>query len=1386
MYRILLPIFFTLSFFIVKSQRANNWYFGANAGLNFSTTPASTLSSGAANNPDNTSTISDVNGNLLFYTNGVNVWNSQHSVMPNGSGLTGHTSAGQCALIVPIPCDPNKYVIFHVTEFSNPGYLHYSVVDMALNGGLGDVVASQKNVSLGTGWTEKLCAYYDVSANRYWLVSHKWNSNQFVAFEVNSTSIATNSVVSSIGSVLNCGSYGAAHDAMGQLTISPDGTKIINALTCADKYELFDFNSSTGVVSNSISITGTGGNAWGTAFSPDSKKVYTNTIFGLSVLQYDINTYSQSAILATQYSVVTVSTSGYNFGYMELGPDNKLYIAKPSTNSISVVNNPNGAGSACNFSIAGQSLGNKSSNHGLSRIAYNIPPGIGTFSISSSPNSTLGCTTQTLTLTASPTLSALSYTWSGPGIIGSTNSQTIQVNAAGIYTCSLPVCPNTISSRTFAVSNFTTIPTISISPSSLSLCPGVTPTLAASGATSYTWQPGNIVGATVTLVSPSVSTIYTVTGTTTLGCLTTKTVLINVYPQPTVFGTPLSPTICSGESLTLVPSGALNYTLSPWGIVVANGGQFVLTPTATSVYTLIGAGIAGCTASISNTMIVNAIPSLSISPSTNTVCFGSSFTYTASGALNYTWSPGNTNGSIYSINSASINSQYTLNGISAQGCTASVIRGFTVVPTPTVSASSNPTSTCAGGNVTLTSTGANNYTWQPGSLLGQSITVNPLTTTIYTVFGEANGCISNSSVIVANPLSPTLTSSGDLDCLNTSVTLIISANSSTYSNVWSGPGVSGVVTSSVISVTLPGIYTSVLTDTITGCSSSSTVNVNNVMNLSSLSIIPSNTLACYPGPPINLMISSSANYTWFPSTQVSPSNGPLVSVNPSVTSTYTVLATLGVCSGSAAVTISVNPTPLVQPSVTSLTMCEGTTATLVANGANNYQWNPGNILVNSPVVSPPSTTIYTVTGISNNCSSVNTLTVVVLPAPTLTSAIYPSVICIGNSATLSAGGSPTIMWASNNFTSNLPTSIVNPFVSSTYTAIGTNSLGCSKSLTVNLTVNSGPSLIPFVSDSLLCSGATATLSASGATTYTWFPGNLIGASIVISPSVSTTYTVVSSALGCSSYTTTNVVILNCVKPLFGVTNAAAEPIFTKGTYYLIHFTVTAVNSSQQDLTNVRLTNSLPSTFPFPSTYTVVNAPKIISKNSQLVANDFYNGSSELSLTLPQTSTLLAGKRDTLEFSVLLDPKGVSGTFKNWVIGYADLFNSQTLSDTSNAGFAWDPDNDGNPNNNNEATLLKIDLIELFIPEGFSPNSDGINDLFEIKGLNDRKVNLSVFNRWGNKVYQQDNYVNNWDGKVNVNSVQFGNGKLPEGTYYYVLQFEDGKTETITGFIELNY
>jgi hypothetical protein len=511
----------------LSAQYANNWKLGNGLGLSFNTaTPTLIGSAIASNHSDNSSTISDASGNLLFYTNGYTVWNKNNVVMPNGSGLIGDYTAGQCALIVPMPCNPNKYVIFQTTMFSNPGYLNYSVVDMTLNSGLGDVVPGQKNISLGNGWTEKICAYYSSSAKCFWVLTHKWNSNQFVAFKVDATSIATTSVVSSIGSVHSCGSVGGAHDAMGQLTISPDGSKVVNALTCQDKFEFFDFNLSTGVLSNSISIAGNGGNAWGTAFSPDSKKVYVNSIFGSSIFQYDISVFTSTAIAASLTNIYNTFTGGYNFGYMELGPDGKVYIPRPNTYFISAVNSPNLAGSACNYSFNAIPTGSTQSLWGTSRIAYNIPA-----TFTSSPF-TLTTITSSVSCngmsngSASITPSSpgnYSYSWS-PG----TNTTSFNYSlTAGNYT----VTANSGCSTATTLINIAEPPVLTVAVDPLQICSGGQGPLnaTASGGTpvyTYSWSTG-ATGPGI-IVAPPVTTTYTVYVTDANGCTGNSAITVTV------------------------------------------------------------------------------------------------------------------------------------------------------------------------------------------------------------------------------------------------------------------------------------------------------------------------------------------------------------------------------------------------------------------------------------------------------------------------------------------------------------------------------------------------------------------------------------------------------------------------------------------------------------------------------------------------------------------------------------------------------------------------------------------------------------------------------------------------------------------------------------------
>ena len=575
------------------SQQANHWHFGNFAGLNFNTNPITIVSGGLTNNPDNTSAISDANGNLLFYTDGMNVWNANNVVMPNGSGLVGHVSAGQCAVIVPIPCS-SKYVIFHVTEFSSPGSLNYSVVDMSLNGGLGDVVSAQKNVSLGTGWTEKLCAIFNPTNNSYWLLTHKWGNNQFVSYVVDATSIATQSVISSIGSTHSCGSYGGAHDAMGQLTISRDGSKVINALTCLDQFELFNFNLATGVLSNSIVLPAEGNKAWGTAFSPDSKMLYTNSIFGQNIFQYDLNVYTAPAISASKNAVISVGTAGYNFGYMELGPNNKLYIARPGNNSLSVIHSPNSLGALSNPSLVGQSIGQSTSSHGLSRVAYNISVVSGTagnLSLSSSSGNYSICPGQSLTLLGS---GANSYTWSN-----GSNSPSLSVSPQVTSNFTLSGTSGCAGiSQTVATVFVKDAPVMSISGTS-SLCSRTGATLTATGADSYLWSNGAQV-ASITF-TPLATTVYTVIGTNAIsGCTASLAYQVNVSSSPTLSIT--GPTIvCVGTQVNYSASGANSYT---WSMGL-NGSTVSFTPVATAYYTVSASSLMGCKTSTTFFIVIN-------------------------------------------------------------------------------------------------------------------------------------------------------------------------------------------------------------------------------------------------------------------------------------------------------------------------------------------------------------------------------------------------------------------------------------------------------------------------------------------------------------------------------------------------------------------------------------------------------------------------------------------------------------------------------------------------------------------------------------------------------------------------------------------------------------
>jgi hypothetical protein len=349
----------------------------------------------------------------------------------------------------------------------------------------------------------------------------------------------------------------------------------------------------------------------------------------------------------------------------------------------------------------------------------------------SSPSVCLG---QALSLTAT---GATSYTWSG----NLSNGAFFTPTASTIYTVNA-VSLGCNSTQTVAI----TVNTISLSIIPLTICNGQAGTLTASGAASYTWN-GTVNSATY-VISPTVSTSYSLSGTSLQGCVGSTTTQVVVTNSPVASVN--SATVCSGASATLIASGINTYSWS-------NGAQtpsIVVSPTANASYTITGT-LSGCPGTASNVVSVQVNPPPTITVAGNTsLCKGFSANLTAAGASTYTWSINVQTATV--VLSPTNTTVYSVSGTSSLGCTAATQLTLTVLPLPTVSIATS-TPICAGRSATIQAGGASTYTWS-NSLQGYAITVTPTITTIYTVTGTSvNGCQSGASTTLTVIAAPNLT-----------------------------------------------------------------------------------------------------------------------------------------------------------------------------------------------------------------------------------------------------------------------------------------------------------------------------------------------------------------------------------------------------------------------------------------------------------------------------------------------------------------------------------------------------------------------------------------------------------------------------------------------------
>ncbi len=350
---------------ILAQGEANIWYFGENAGLDFNSGSPVALLDGQLDTFEGCATISNPEGSLLFYTDGITVWDKTHVVMPNGTGLSGNSSSTQSAIVVPRPDFPDIYYIFAVDAQAGSNGLTYSEVDLSLNGGNGAVTAI-KNVPLATPTTEKITAIEQANGIDFWVVGHRWDSNEFITFEVTAAGVNTTPIVSATGQVHT----GDNDGAIGYMKISPNGEKLALAKTYENSFvELFDFDTVTGIISNPIFITGIFQTElegpYGIEFSPNSNLLYisdVNAFANTIVHQLDI-TFNNATDIINSDSILY---NGQNFiAAIQLAPDGKIYLANAYLPFLDVIESPNEIGAAAGYSNQAIDLNGRFSVFGL-------------------------------------------------------------------------------------------------------------------------------------------------------------------------------------------------------------------------------------------------------------------------------------------------------------------------------------------------------------------------------------------------------------------------------------------------------------------------------------------------------------------------------------------------------------------------------------------------------------------------------------------------------------------------------------------------------------------------------------------------------------------------------------------------------------------------------------------------------------------------------------------------------------------------------------------------------------------------------------------------------------------------------------------------------------
>ena len=868
--------------------------------------------------------------------------------------------------------------------------------------------------------------------------------------------------------------------------------------------------------------------------------------------------------------------------------------------------------------------------------------------------------------------------------------------------------------------------TANISTTGNSICVGDNATLTASGANTYVWNTG----ANTNTLQVTTAGTYTVTATSAAGCTASSSAIVTLRAAATPPIIALISPLCTVGNAQL-DAGA-GYTAYAW----STGSPIrTATVTASGNYTVTVTNNVGCTATAVYTVAPNANPNAPAIVANAPLCGTNGFiTLNAgTGYTNYNWSNNTTAQPTTTITQAGT---YTVTVSNALNCTATATFAVTQenIPTTPLIAQSTPLCSNSTGSIAVNAAvGGQTYAWNTGAT---TATIATTTAGIYTVTTtNAAGCKATATAAVAQfsaPIPPALAPTYNV-CAGGNVSINATGNYAAYA--WNTGA-----TTPIITINTANTLTVTVTDAI-GCKATAST----IVDVYALPIAPSiNTIGALCSNQCASLESSTgyASFSW--------SNGSSV-FNTLVcdAGTYTVTVTnFRGCTITTSKTITKNTAPLPPLVTVQPQLCAGSAATLTVQGSfTNYNWNN---TAATPAISVTSAGLYTVTVTdTNNCTATNTVNVITNAAPTKPIIGMDGLFCLNSSANLVASaGYSNYQWSGTSGSSTQTQTIT---TAGTYTVTVTNLAGCTNTASFAAQNKPLPATPTIAVTRPLCVGkATQLVAQGGYTSYIW-TGNVSGQTDSIATAGVYTVTVTGQN-GCTNTNSKTVAqelptLVSFVGTMF-FCEGATTPLSTNKPFSAYQWSSGATTQS------IVITQT--------GTYTVT-----------ATETNGCTGTAAATITKVPLPMLNAGADRTVYPNEVVQLVATSNaSFPTYVWTGAAVSNSDipnpTATPTETATYIVSILDSYNCVASDEVTITVLDFLDCLQPdEGFTPNGDTKNDTWQIPCLLYFEPNtVSVYNRYGQLLFDATNYKGDWDGSV-------AGKPLPDGTYYYVVTLTGG-------------